>query len=773
MPKPSAKIPPDDQRRVSPNFITEIIDKDLREGRFDGVVTRFPPEPNGYAHIGHAFASLLSYGVSQDYGGRFHFRLDDTNPEGETTEFAEALAEDFKWLGLKWDEHQYYASDYYQRLFELAQELIRMGKAYVDSQSEEEISENRGTVTTPGNPSPYREQSIEENLRLFEGMVKGEFEEGEHVLRAKIDMSADNMKLRDPILYRILHVSHYRTGDAWHAYPMYDFAHCLSDALEGITHSLCSLEFIENRAVYDWLVSTLFGEPRPYQYEFGRRSLEYTVVSKRKLIQLVNEGHVSGWDDPRMPTLAGLRRRGVRPEAIRDFASRVGVSRTNRTVDLSLLEFAIRDDLNHRAKRVMAVLEPLKVTLTNYPEGQLETLQASYWPSDVNREGVRDVTFSGELFIEQADFQETPQKGFRRLSPGEHVRLRHAYVIRCDEVIKDERGKVTELKCSYLPDSLGEDVNARVRSAIHWVDAGTALETEFHLYDRLFSVPDPDAGEGSFLDHLNPNSLKVLQGLVERSVSDDCADTRYQFERQGYFWRDPEGSSERLAFNRIITLKDTWGKAGKVGKAAKKRPQQVQPSKVATGVGEAPDPVLSFNDEQKERLAKLEQIGVARDDAVLLTENPQLAVFLEEAAQTHSNARSIAHWIVNDLRRELADDSDLDSLAFSASDLSQLVKLIDEDVINTRAASEVFEEMLKTGAAPHIIVKEKGLQQLNDADAVRPLVERLIADNPGKAEAYQNGKTGLMGFFVGQVMRETGGTANPQLVQSLVREALS
>ena len=758
--------PNPDERNVAPNFITEIIDDDLESNVFNEVVTRFPPEPNGYAHIGHAYASLLSYGISQDYKGRFHFRLDDTNPEGETKEFAEALMRDFKWLGLEWNTHIYYASDYYDQLFELAKRLVREGKAYVDSQSEDDISENRGTVTQAGVPSPYRERSVEENLELFEGMVRGEYAEGEHVLRAKIDMAADNMKLRDPILYRILHVSHYRTGDAWHAYPMYDFAHCLSDAIEGVTHSLCSLEFIENRAIYDWLVSNLFGQPRPYQYEFGRRSLEYTVVSKRKLIQLVTQTYVSGWDDPRMPTLAGLRRRGVRPEAIRDFVSRIGVSRTNRTVDLSLLEFAIRDDLNHQAKRVMAVLDPLKVTLTNYPQNKSEILDADYWPSDIDKTGTRKVPVSSTLYIERGDFQETPERGFRRLSVGEHVRLRHAYVIRCDEVVKDDSGAITELRCSYLPDSLGESTHVKVRSAIHWVDALEGVTCEFRLYDRLFSVAEPDAGEENFLTQLNPNSLKKVQGYVEPSVLHDAADTRYQFERMGYFWRDETSQNGALVFNRIITLKDTWGKA-------KPKPKVTETSKVATQVGEAPDPVLKFSEEQKAELAKLEAMGVARDDAVLLIETPELAAFLQDATKTHTNARSIAHWIVNDLRRELAENQDLGDLAFTATDLGQLVKLIDDEVINTRSASEVFADMLESGKPPSTIVKEKGLEQITNEASIAPIVARLVNENPDKAEAYKNGKTGLMGFFVGQVMRETGGTANPQLVQSLVRDALS
>ncbi|MEJ2667762.1 MAG: glutamine--tRNA ligase/YqeY domain fusion protein, partial [Deinococcales bacterium] len=438
-------VPGDDTARlVSPNFITDIIDRDLESGRHDHVVTRFPPEPNGFAHIGHAFASFLDFGLASDYGGVCNLRFDDTNPEVEEMRYVRSIEEDMRWLGWRWDGTRF-ASDYFEQLYALAERLVEMGDAYVDSLPSEEIQRMRGSVEKPGTPSPYRERTPAENLDLFRRMRAGEFDTGAHVLRAKIDLASPNMKLRDPLLYRIVHAHHYRTGDAWCVYPFYDFQHPLSDAIEGVTHSLCSLEFVDNRELYDWLVDRLFpGRERPRQYEFGRRNLEFTVVSKRRLIRLVNEGHVDGWDDPRMPTLAGLRRRGVRPEAIRDFAGRIGVSRTNRTVDMALLEHSIRDDLNAVAPRVMAVTDPLPLTLTNVEAG--ETLQAPYWPPDVPREGTRPLPFGPRLLIEREDFAETPPAGFRRLAPGRAVRLRHAYVVRCDEVVKDASGDVVELR---------------------------------------------------------------------------------------------------------------------------------------------------------------------------------------------------------------------------------------------------------------------------------------------------------------------------------------
>jgi glutaminyl-tRNA synthetase len=759
------------ERLISPNFITEVVEKDLKTGRYSTVVTRFPPEPNGYPHIGHAFASFIDFGIAQQYGGRCHLRMDDTNPEKESMEYVEAIIRDMRWLGWDWQEHLYFASDYYERFYELAVRLIKLDKAYVDSLSEEEIQAYRGSVTEPGRESPYRHRSVEENLDLFERMKAGEFPNGAHVLRAKIDMRSPNMKLRDPVLYRILHLPHYRTGERWCIYPMYDFAHPLSDAIEGVTHSLCSLEFVENRAIYDWLMETLFEAPRPYQYEFGRRSLEYTVVSKRKLIRLVEECKVAGWDDPRMPTLAGLRRRGVTPEAIRNFASRIGISRTNRTVDIALLEYAIRDDLNTKAPRVMAVLEPLKVILTNYTESG-ETLDAPYWPPDVPNSGSRPLPFSGELYIEHSDFAEAPPKGFKRLSPGEHVRLRYAYVIRCDEVIKDVEGNICELRCSYYPDSLGSNPEGiKVKGAIHWLSAPQAIPAEFRLYDRLFRVPNPDEGDDDFMTHLNPESLVTRQGFIEPSVLEDAPETRYQFERQGYFWRDPQDSQpDKLVFNRIVTLKDSWNVAQKMAEVPVKKAEGGKLI-VAAKPGEVRDPVLDFNDEQKRKLESLLHYDITRDDAVLLAETPKLAEFFEAAVSHHANPQGIANWLINELRRELPE-GDPAALPFDARAVAALVKLIDDGVITSRIAKDVLADMLASGKSPAAIVEAKNLRQLDSKAALLPIIEKLIAENPDKVSAYREGKTGLIGFFIGQVMRQTQGKANPQLLETLLKDKL-
>ena len=774
----AANIPAEEDRTVTPNFITDIIDKDIREGKVSEVVTRFPPEPNGYAHLGHAIASFIDFGTANDYGGRCNLRFDDTNPEAERMEYAEALERDIRWLGWRWNG-KFFASDYFERLYDFAVQLIKEGKAYVDSSSEEEIQVLRGTVTEPGRESPYRGRSVEENLELFKRMRAGEFANGTHVLRAKIDMASPNMKLRDPLLYRIRHEKHYRTGDAWPIYPMYDFAHGLSDAIEGITHSLCSLEFVENRAVYDWLMENLIGTPRPYQYEFGRRSIEYTVVSKRKLMQLVREGFVNGWDDPRLPTLAGLRRRGVRPEAIRDFASRVGISRTNRTVDIALLEYSVRDDLNTQAPRVMAVLNPLKIVLTNYPEDEEEVLEAPYWPHDVPKEGVRMVPFARELFIERDDFLEEPPKGFHRLAPGGEVRLRYAYVIRCDEVVKDEAGNVTELRCSYDPDTLGRKPKGRkVKGTVHWVSAAHALPAEMRLYDRLFNVPNPDAGDAPFTDYLNPDSLITTRGFVEPSVANDPEATRYQFERQGYFMRDLDSSPSHLIFNRIVPLKSAWDvKTEDVQSAATKVEGQAKAERTPRGETEPTkvaqrDPTLNFTSEQRSRLEHYTlDLGLSSDDAAILAADSELSAFFEEASKTHDNPQGVANWIINELLRALKDTS-LGILPLRPAHLGELVALVDDGTISSRIAKEVFEVMLQAGESPKAIVEARGLEQVTDLRKLEPVVDKLMTENPDKVAAYRGGKTGLLGFFVGGVMRETQGKANPQLVQEMVQERL-
>jgi glutaminyl-tRNA synthetase len=549
------------------DFIREMVERDRAAGRHGGrVVTRFPPEPNGYLHIGHAKSICLNFGLALENGGVCHLRFDDTNPETEDLEFVESIQQDVRWLGFDWGRNLFHASDYFERLYDFAGELIRRGKAYVCSLSEDEIREYRGTVTEPGRNSPYRDRSVEENLDLLARMRAGEFADGAHVLRAKIDMAAPNMKMRDPLLYRIKHATHYRRGDAWCIYPMYDFAHPLSDAIEGITHSLCTLEFENNRDIYDWLVDTLveslpFPDP-PRQTEFARLNLTYTLMSKRKLLELVERRLVAGWDDPRLPTLAGLRRRGFTPAALRDFCERIGVAKANSTVDVALLEHCQREDLNPQVPRVLCVLRPLKLVIENYPEDQVEELEAPFYPQDVPQEGARKVPFSRILYIERDDFAENPPKGFHRLSPGREVRLRYAYFVRCESVLKDPAGEIVEVRCTYDPATRGGSApdGRKVLGTLHWVSAAQSLPVEVRIYDRLFRVERPDLEEGGFEAVLNPQSLEVLTGSrIEPGALSAELGERLQFERQGYFFRDPVDSSpERPVFNRIVPLRDSW-----------------------------------------------------------------------------------------------------------------------------------------------------------------------------------------------------------------------
>ena len=548
------------------DFIRDIIDADLAAGRNTEVVTRFPPEPNGYLHIGHAKAIWLNFGVAQEYGGRCHLRFDDTNPTKEEQEYIDAIKRDVRWLGFDWGRHLYYASDYFDRLYEWAEHLIRAGKAYVDDLPVEEMRVMRGSLTEPGQNSPYRERTISESLDLFRRMRGGEFPNGARVLRAKIDMAAGNMNLRDPVLYRILHAAHPRTGTTWCIYPTYDFAHGQSDAIEGVTHSLCSLEFEDHRPLYDWLIENLPVPSRPRQYEFARLNLGYTVLSKRVLTQLVRQGHVTGWDDPRMPTLAGLRRRGVPAGAIRDFVRRVGIARANSLVDIGMLDHAIREHLNKIAPRRMAVLRPLRLLIENYPAGPGEELVAVNNPEDAAA-GTRPVRFAGELYIEHDDFMEHPPKKFYRLAPGREVRLRYAYLITCREVVKNEAGEVVELICTYDPATRGGNApdGRRVQATLHWVAAAHAIPAEIHLYEPLFNRTEPDTS-GDFVAELNPNSLESLTtSRVEPALATATPGEPVQFERQGYFCLDPLSAPGRLIFNRTVALRDSWTKARATG----------------------------------------------------------------------------------------------------------------------------------------------------------------------------------------------------------------
>ncbi|MFN3265938.1 MAG: glutamine--tRNA ligase/YqeY domain fusion protein [Deinococcales bacterium] len=662
---------------VAPNFITEIIEADLASGKVQKVVTRFPPEPNGYAHLGHTFACNLNYSLAADYNGQWVLRMDDTNPETEKLEYVEAIAADLAWMG--WKAEVQYASDDFEVMYECALQLIQKGLAYVDSLTKEEMAALRTSADKPDTPSPYRERSIAENLELFARMRAGEFPNGSHLLRAKIDLGSPNMKMRDPGLYRILHAEHYRQGNKWCIYPLYDYAQALNDAINGVTHSLCSLEFTDNRAIYDWLLENISHpafKSRPYQYEFGRRSLEYTVVSKRKLRRLIETNSVAGWDDPRMPTIAAQRRRGMTPEAIRAFARGIGVSRTNRTVDIGALEYAVREDLNTRASRVMAVLRPLKVVLGNQPT---QTLELPYFPPDaVSEDGLvplpngqrvtpdqatRKVEISDTIYIEQDDFALDPPKGFKRLTLGGTVRLRGAGIIRCLDAVKDARGHILELHCEVLPEG-------KAGGVIHWVNAPTAIPFEGRLYDRLFKVPNPEqearvarevlsdeqeAKQGEedthFLSYLNANSLEVVQGFIEPTILDNPKDARYQFERNGYFWQDPlDSSQQKLVFNRIIGLKDNW--------ANESKPLETRPSK---------------NKAKKTEEEKL--------PAPQLEVSPEVQAMLE------------------------------------------------------------------------------------------PTLRAILKAHPDKTAAYKNGRQGLIGFFVGEAIKQLKGT-QPQIVQALLRQLL-
>ena len=549
---------------VGRDFIRDIIQADLSAGKYEEIVTRFPPEPNGYLHIGHAKSIALNFGIAQEFSGRCNLRFDDTNPTKEEQEYIDSIQADVRWLGYDWSNNLFFASDYFDRLYEWAEGLIRAGLAYVDDQSQEEIRLTRGTLTEPGRNSPYRDRSVEESLDLFRRMKAGEFPNGARVLRAKIDMASGNINLRDPVLYRILHAHHPRTGDKWSIYPSYDYAHGQSDAIEGITHSICTLEFEDHRPLYDWFIEKLPVPSKPHQYEFARLNLTYTLLSKRVLTQLVRDGHVAGWDDPRMPTIAGLKRRGVPPAAVREFVRRIGVAKANSVVDVGMLEFCIREELNRSALRRMAVLRPLKVVIENYPEGQVEEIEAVNHPDDPSK-GKRRIAFGRELYIEQDDFMENPPKKFFRLSPGNEVRLRYAYFIRCREAIKNASGEVVELRCTYDPATRGGNApdGRKVKATMHWLPVAQSKPAEIRIYNQLFAKPSPDAS--NFGADLNPESLEVLKGArVERAIAESNSAEPMQFERQGYFVRDKDSTPDRLVFNRTIGLRDTFAKA--VGK---------------------------------------------------------------------------------------------------------------------------------------------------------------------------------------------------------------
>jgi len=759
------------------HFIRNIIEADLADGTHETVVTRFPPEPNGFLHIGHAKSICLNFGMARDYKGRCHLRFDDTNPTTEDERYVASIQRDVQWLGFAWGDHLYHASDYFEQLYAFAEQLIEQGDAYVDSQEGEAIRENRGTVTEPGTPSPYRSRSPEENLTLFREMRAGAYDNGAHVLRAKIDMASPHMIMRDPILYRIRHTDHYRTGGAWCIYPMYDFAHCLSDAIEEITHSLCTLEFENNRRLYDWILERCLPEEqqatRPHQYEFARLNMDYTVMSKRKLLRLVEEGLVDGWDDPRLPTLAGLRRRGVPPSAIRTFCDRIGVAKANSRVEIALFEHVLRDDLNYRAPRIMGVLDPLKVTITNYPEGETEQIEAPHWPRDIDQDGSRTVPFGRELYIEREDFRMDPPDGFYRLTPGGEVRLRHAYFLRCNDVVRDADGEVVELRCTYDPDTKGQTKASdgrRPKGILHWVSAAHAVPATVRMVDRLFSVPNPEAHEEDFTAFLNPHSMPIAKAMLEPAVRDFPAEQRLQFERQGYFWRDADASDAALIFNQIIPLRDSWSADEETTDAptgpTKEEIEAANPQIHA-------DPAEAFTDAQHARLqAFTEEFGIARDDAVQLIDTPHLADYLEAALDGYHEAQAVANWILNELMG-MVSPTELPDLPFTPEQFGVLVRQVDTGEITGRVGKDVLTAMREGGVDPQDYIAAEGLRNIDDEDALREIIDAQLSAYPGKVEAYRNGKEGLLGFFMGQVMRETNGQADPQTAQALLRDALT
>ncbi len=755
------------------DFIRDIVEDDLRSGKHDGrVVTRFPPEPNGYLHIGHAKSICLNFGIAEQYGGRCNLRFDDTNPITEGVEFVDSIVHDVNWLGFSFGDQALYASDYFEEMYQLAEELIGYGKAYVDHLSDEEIKDYRGGLTEPGRPSPFRLRTVEENLALFREMRGGGLPDGSCVLRAKIDLGSPNLKMRDPLLYRIRHAHHHRTGDAWPIYPMYDWAHPISDGIEGVTHSICTLEFENNRELYDWViastgVSERHGFSRPHQYEFARLNLESTVMSKRHLLALVETGHVSGWDDPQMPTIAAMRRRGIRPEAIRAFADLVGVAKVNSTVDIEKLEFCVRDDLNWTAPRVLGVLRPLKVTVTSWPEGKLEALIAPYFPPDVGKPGERTIFFPREILIERDDFLVDPPGGYQRLAPGRTVRLRYGPCITCDEVVM-EGDEVVELKCHHVPDSIGKNPSGvKVSGVIHWVPAADSVPAAVRLYDRLFVRAPSEEGTA---DELSPNPVEVVAGArLEPSLAGAEHGSRWQLERVGYFAFDTAGSADLPVLNRIVPLRDSWRGQSQPGsptsnhKTPKTTTRPAKRSRIEyRAEARVRDPVLA------ERFATWPSIhGLPEAEVDLLTGDRPSGDLFEAAIASGAPPAAVARWMINELPREL-DDRPLDATPLTGRGLGALIRAAELGEITGAAAKEVFAVMVERGGDPEAIISERRLAQISDEITIAGFVDQVLGANQDKVDQYRSGKTGLFGFFVGQVVRSSQGRANPEVVQRVL-----
>ncbi len=778
-------------RKAEPtDFIREMIRADVAAGKHGGqVVTRFPPEPNGYLHIGHAKAICIDFGVAKELGGRCHLRMDDTNPTTEDMEYVESIKRDVRWLGFDWGEHLYYASDYFDRFYELGEKLIRLGRAYVCDLPEETFSkEYRGTITEHGKESPFRKRSVEENLDLFRRMKAGEFKDGERVLRAKIDMTSPNMKLRDPPLVRIKHAHHYRSGDKWCIYPLYDYAHCLEDSFEGVTHSLCTLEFESARDLYDWVIRATEVPHVPKQTEFARLNITYTVMSKRKLLQLVEGKHVSGWDDPRMPTIAGLRRRGYTPESLREFVARVGVAKNISTVDIALLEHTVREDLDRRSPRVMTVLKPLELVVDSFPENEVEELDAPYWPTGtepaegVTLTGSRKLPFSRVLYIDREDFAESPPKGWHRLAPGRKVRLRHGYIVTCTSVDKDESGEIVRVHCTHDPATRGGNAPAgeRIDGTIHWVSAGQAIDVEARVYDRLFVSESPGDGGVDFLTEINPASLAIVKAKAEPSLASAMPGDRFQLERVGFFIVDQDSKPGAVVLNRTVALKDSWQKVvAKAEPGATKAPDSKDAKKEKDKKKEKPASAGPSSAEQAALSPEASRLRDAHNLApetarVIAQEEILLRLFTDATDATGGKelAKPIATLLANDVLGEIRSRK-LDGVPFEGSAVVELAQLLGAGTIGSPQTKEVLSEMFVSGKAPKAIVAEKGLAQIANADALGPIVDQVLAESADVVGRYKAGNVNVIGALVGMVMKKSGGRANAKLVKDLLEKKLA
>jgi len=759
------------------DFIRDIIDEDLRTGRHTRVATRFPPEPNGYLHIGHAKSICLNFGLARDYGGTCNLRYDDTNPAKEDVEYVESIEHDVRWLGFD-PSAVLFSADYFPRMYELGEQLVREGKAYVCDLTDDQIKEYRGTLSEPGRPSPFRDRSVDDNLDLLRRMKAGEFPDGARTLRAKIDMASANMKMRDPLLYRIRHAHHHRTGDAWCIYPMYDYAHPLEDGIEGITHSICTLEFENNRELYDWVLDhTGPWTPRPHQYEFARLALDYTVMSKRKLLTLVTGGHVTGWDDPRMPTIAAMRRRGYSPESIRAFADMIGVAKANSMVDIGKLEYCVRDDLNRNAPRVLGVLRPIEVELVGLPD--VVTIDAPYFPPDVGKPGSRPLAIGPRIFIDREDWRDDPPSGYQRLAPGRTVRLRYGPCITADEVVeRDADGAVSKLRATVHADTLAgkNPTDRKVSGVIHWVDAATSLSVEVRLYERLFKVAKPEEGGGDFLEHLDPHSLETVIGArLEASLATAAVGSRWQLERVGYFVIDADTRPGAIVLNRIVTLREskevertaravpevTGDGERKENVKAKTRPKSKSPAEYRTET-RARDPELAAD---HDRIAQT--TGVTAEWADLLTADRVTAsLFLETVAKV-GFPELAAKWMINELPRALAG-KELADAGLDAERFAELVKAVGDHQLAVPVAKAALAEMIATGRRLGEVTRPTAQLDAADLDA---RVDAVIAAHPDKAAQYKAGKKGLFGFFVGQVIKAAPG-ADPNRVNEVLRSRL-